>query len=108
MITNLLKLGAITFMVISSSFLCLPTIAETESENSTDIFSKPIRNEVPESEDGTEAQPATPADIPNESKESKPSQIGDIIEVNPRSEQWENIHTGDLSRGTIMFKFPGK
>lgn len=107
MITPLLRLGAIAFLVIGSGVLVSSTIAETESENSSDIFSEPIRNEVPESVDGTEVQPSIPADIP-EKTQKKPAQIGDIIEVNPRSENWELIHSGDLNTGTIKFKFPGK
>ncbi|MDJ0591260.1 MAG: hypothetical protein QNJ72_14890 [Pleurocapsa sp. MO_226.B13] len=107
MITPLLRLGAIAFLVIGSGFLVSSSIAETESESSSDIFSEPIRNELRESVDGTEVQLDVPADIPGKTKK-KPAQIGDIIEVNPRSENWDLIHSGDLNRGTIKFKFPGK
>ena len=105
MITPMLKLGAIAFLVISSSFLGLPTIAETEAENSSDVFSEPIRNEDPKSQDGTETQLVIPSDIPRETKK-KPAQIGDIIEVKPRSANWDLIQSGDLNRGTIKFRFP--
>ncbi len=103
MTTLLLKLGAIAFLVIGSGFLVSSTIAETESENSSDIFSEPIRNEVPKSQDGTEVQPSIPGDIPRKTKK-KPAQIGDIIEVNPSSQNWDLIHSGDLNRGTVKFK----
>lgn len=106
MITHLLKLDAIAFLVICFSFLSLPTIAEAESENSSDSYSKPIRNEVPESEAGSKTQIVTPSDISIESRESEPAQIGDMIEVNPRSQQWDTLHSGDLNRGTVKFRFP--
>ena len=104
MITPLLKLSAIAFLIIGFGFLVSSAIAETESEDASDIFSEPIRNEVPKSQDGTETQPVNPADSPRKTPEN-PSQIGDIIEVNPRSEHWDLIHSGDLNSGTIKFKF---
>ena len=105
MITPMLKLGAIAFLVIGSGFLVSSTIAETEAENSSDVFSEPIRNEAPKSQDETETQLVIPSDIPRETKK-KSSQIGDIIEVNPSSANWELIQSGDLNRGTIKFRFP--
>ena len=104
----MLKLSAIAFLVISSSFLGLPTIAETESENSSDVFSEPIRNEPnedPKTQDEPETQLVIPSDIPQETKQ-KSGQISDIVEVNPRSANWELIQSGDLNRGTIKFRFP--
>jgi hypothetical protein len=99
------KLMPIAFLFIGFGFIDVSVIAQTESENSSDIFSKPIRVDVQEEKDETEAQPVLPPDLSSESKKNNPPRIGDIIEVNPRSEQWENIHTGDLSTGTIKFRF---
>jgi hypothetical protein len=96
---------SIALLIIGSGFLGASIIAETESENSSDIFSEPIKVDVREEKDGTEAQPRVPSDISSESMENNPPQIGDIIEVNSRSEQWEHIHTGDSSRGKIKFRF---
>ncbi len=113
-IAPLIKLGAlalratvmpIALLVIGSSFIGASVMAETESENSSDIFSEPIRVDMQEQKDETEVQPRIPSNSPRESMENNSPQIGDIIEVNPRSEQWEKIHTGDLSSGTIKFRF---
>ena len=112
MISSLLKLGKIvpSVTIISIAYLFIgivvlgsSAIAETESENSSDIFSEPIRNELPKSQNGTEAQPGIPADIPGKTRK-KPAQIGDIIEVNPSSQNWDLIHSGDLNRGTVKFR----
>ncbi|BAU65349.1 hypothetical protein STA3757_27310 [Stanieria sp. NIES-3757] len=99
-----LKVILTAFLIIGSGFIGASVIAETESENSSDTFSEPIRVDVQEEKNGTEVQPRIPSNISSESKENNPSQIGDIIEVNPRSEQWEDIHSGDLSSGTIKFR----
>ncbi len=112
MISSLLKLGkivpsvtimSIAYLFIGIAVLGSSAIAETESENSSDIFSEPIRNELPKSQDGTEAQPRIPADIPGKTRK-KPAQIGDIIEVKPSSQNWDLIHSGDLNRGTVKFR----
>lgn len=122
MITSLIKLDAlgrvsqcalalrarvmpIAFLVIGSSFIGASVIAETESENSSDIFSEPIRVDVQEEKDETEVQPGIPPNSPSKSIDNSSPQISDIIEVNSRSEQWEQIQTGDSSRGTIKLRF---
>ena len=99
------KLMPVALLVIGSGFIDVSVIAQTESENSSDVFSEPIRIDVQEETDETEAQPVLAPDVSSESQKNNPPKIADIIEVNPRSEQWEDIHTGDLSTGTIKFRF---
>ena len=99
------KLMPVALLVIGSGFIDVSVIAQTESENSSDVFSEPIRIDVQEEKDETEAQPVLAPDVSSESQKNNPPKIADIIEVNPRSEQWEDIHTGDLSTGTIKFRF---
>jgi hypothetical protein len=94
----------IAFLVIGFSFIGASVVAETESEDSSDIFSEPIRVDTQEEQDGTEAQSEVSPDIPSESVEKNSPQIGDVVEVNTRSEQWQDIHSGDLSSGTIKFR----
>ena len=105
MINTLLKSGVIAFLVIGSGFLLVSSVlAETESENSSETLSEPIRNEVPQSQNLTESKPGNSVEPLRETKKKEP-EIGDIIEVNPSSQNWDLIHSGDLNRGTIKFRF---
>lgn len=73
-------------------------IAEPDRVNYSDT-SSPTENQI--QQDLDKDKPA----ISVESKKTKELQIGDIVEVHPRTEMWETIHSGDLNRGTIQFKF---
>ena len=97
------KLMPIALIVVGSSLIDLSVIAQTESEDSSDVFSEPIKSDDRE-ENETEIQPI-PSNISIESRQDDSPKISDAIEVNPRSQQWETIHSGDLSRGTIKFRF---
>lgn len=96
MINFFIKSGAITLM--GFCFLGISAIANPDTENPADIL-KPIENEV--REDIDEDKPV----IPVKSRKPKTLQLGDIVEVHPRTEMWETIHSGDLNRGTVQFKF---
>ena len=96
MINFCFKSSAIALMGLI--LMSLPAIAEPDTENSTDI-ANPTENGIQEGLD--KDKPA----ISVESKKSKELQIGDIVEVHPRTEMWETIHSGDLNRGTLQFKF---
>ena len=110
MINLLFKLSAIAFLVIGSSFIGSTAKAETESESSAGIASETTKN----TEDG-EAQPGMRITAGDEFGETitpqrsidfvdAPNSPAPGIEVNPSAQQWEDINTGDSSRGTIKFK----
>ncbi len=80
------------------SFFGASAIAKPDAEKPSDVL-KPTENEVGESLD--KDKPA----ISVKSKKPKILQISDIVEVHPRTEMWETIHSGDLNRGTLQFKF---
>ena len=113
MSTPLFKLTAITFLIISSSSLGSFVIAETEPGTSSDVLSEPINDT--EALEGTAPSEAEPVIRPTSQDEfntiTSPSNSIEFekvnpstIKVNPRSQQWETINTGDSNRGTVEFK----
>ena len=100
------RLMPIALIAVGSSSIYLSVIAQTESGDSSDVFSEPIKNGDRQVEDDeTEVRPTVPSNISIETRQDDSPRISDAIEVNPRSQQWETIHSGDLSRGTIKFRF---
>jgi hypothetical protein len=95
------RLMPIALIAVGSSSIYLSVIAQTESGDSSDVFSEPIKSGDREEDES----PIVPSNISIESRQDDSPQISDIVEVNPRSQQWETIHSGDLSRGTVKFRF---
>lgn len=113
MSTPLFKLTAITFLITSSSFIGSFVIAETEPGTSFDVLSEPINNtEALERIEPSEVQPVIRSTSQDEfntiTSPSSSIEFEEVnpktIKVNPRSQQWETINTGDASRGTVEFQ----
>lgn len=106
MINPLFKLTATALLVISSSCINLSVTAETKPDSSSSISSEDQKKleATPEQSSSEVETPIRPTleDEPN--KTTSPHRSNNSLEVNPRSEQWEDINTGDSNRGTVRVR----